>query len=132
MTVLLAGAAGMMLAALALAWMATFSKLIVVRPVAAMVRDYGSLLRAHIDLLLMALFCLSLYAIRLPLPPLACWLVVIGGFTNPGLFLIRALDPRAKIGWPRQVFRVMSFVITTIGHGWIAGSILMTVVAPQA
>ena len=129
MNILLAGAAGMLLAALILAWVATFAKLIVVRPVAALIKDYGSLIRAHIDLLLMALFCLSLYAIRVPLPPLACWLVVIGGFTNPGLVLIRAVDPRTTIGWPRKAFRVMSFAITTIGHAWIAGSILLTLLA---
>jgi hypothetical protein len=103
---------------------ATFCKLMVVPSVAALIKDYGSLIRAHIDLLLMALLCFALYAIRQPLPPLACWLVVIGGFTNPGLFLLRALDPQPSIGWARKAFRLVSFVVTTVGHGWIATSIL--------
>lgn len=125
MNILLAGAASMMIAALILAWVATFSKLMVVQSVAALIKDYGALIRAHIDLLLMALLCFSLYATRLPLPSAACWPVVIGGFSNPCLFLIRALDPRPSPGLPRKVFRMTSFVITTIGHGWIATSILM-------
>lgn len=129
MNVLLGGAACLMIAALVLAWAATFAKLIVVAPVAALIKDYGALIRAHIDLLLMALLCLSLYAIRLPLPETACWLIVIGGFTNPGLFLIRALDPVERPSLPRRAFRLASFGIATVGHGWIAGVILRHIFA---
>ena len=124
MNVLLGGAACLLISALALAWVATFARLMVVAPIAAAIKDYGAPIRAHIDLLLMALFCLALYAIRVPLPPVACWLVVVGGFTNPGLFLIRALDPVEHPGPLRRAFRLASFGVTTIGHGWIAWSIL--------
>jgi len=124
MSILLAGAALMLIAALILAWVATFTRLMVVPPVAAMIKDYGALIRAHIDLLMMALLCLALYAIRVPLPSAACWLVVIGGFSNPGLFLIRALDPVARPSRARTALRLASFAITTIGHGWVACSIL--------
>ena len=124
MNILLAGAAYMLIAALVLAWVATFAKLIIWRPVAGLIKDYGALIRAHIDLLLMALLCFALYSIRIPLPLVACWLVVVGGFTNPGLFLIRALNPVAKPTLMRQILRLASFSITTLGHGLIALSIL--------
>jgi ABC-type arginine transport system permease subunit len=127
MNILLVGAAWMLIVSLVLAWVATFAKLIVWRPVAALIKDYGALIRAHIDLLLMALSCLALYAIRIPLPIVACWLVVIGGFTNPGLFLVRAINPVARPSLMRQVLRLASFSITTVGHGWIALAILRAV-----
>jgi ABC-type arginine transport system permease subunit len=127
MNILLAGAACMLIVSLVLAWVATFAKLLVWRPVAVLIKDYGALIRAHIDLLLMALLCLALYAIRIPLPIVACWLVVIGGFTNPGLFLIRAINPVTRPSLMRQLLRLLSFSITTVGHGWIALAILRTV-----
>lgn len=124
MNILLAGGASMLITSLVLAWIATFAKLIVWRPVAALIKDYGALIRSHIDLLLMALLCFALYAIRIPLPVSACWLIVIGGFTNPALFMIRALNPIAKPTLLRQSLRLVSFFITTLGHGWVALSIL--------
>jgi hypothetical protein len=124
MTILLAGAAGMLLLALVLAWVATFCRLIPFKPVAGLIKDYGSLIRAHIDLLMMALLCMALYATRVPLPTAACWLVVVGGFTNPSLFLLRAVDPQPRIGPLRKVYRVASFATTTVGFAWVAVSIL--------
>ena len=124
MHVLLSGAVGMLFSALVLAWIATLAKLIVVRPIQALIKDYGSLIRAHIDLLLMSLLCLTIYAVRIPVPTAACWMVVIGGFTNPSLFLLRALNPEAPIPWRRQAFRLFSFVTTTAGFGWVGCSLL--------
>jgi hypothetical protein len=124
MNILLAGAAGMLLSALVLAWIATFCRLIPFEPVARLIKDYGSLIRAHIDLLMMALFCMALHAIRVPLPVEACWLVVIGGFTNPSLFLLRAVDPRPQIGPARKAYRIASFATSTVGFAWAACSIL--------
>jgi hypothetical protein len=123
MTILLAGAAGMLLSALVLAWVATFCRLIPFAPVARLIKDYGSLIRAHIDLLMMALLCMALYAIRVPLPVEACWLVVIG-FANPSLFLLRAVDPQPQIGPLRKAYRLASFATTTVGFTWAAVSIL--------
>jgi hypothetical protein len=65
MDILLKGAVYMLFAALVLAWVGTFTKLIVIRPVQAMIKDYEALIRAHIDLLLMSPFCLALYAVRI-------------------------------------------------------------------
>ena len=122
--ILLVGAAAMLLVSLALAWAATFCRLIRFEPVASLFKDYGALVRSHIDLLMMATLCLALYALRVPLPPAACWLVVIGGFTNPALFFLRAVDPTPTPGPLRKAFRLASFLTTTIGFGWSAVSIL--------
>jgi hypothetical protein len=74
---------------------------------------------------MMALLCLALYAIRVPLPIEACWLVVIGGFTNPSLFLLRAVDPRPQIGVMRKAYRVACFAAPTVGFTGVACSILL-------
>lgn len=66
MNILIKGAVGMLFAALVLAWIATFAKFIVVRPIQARIKGYGAPIRAHIDLLLMSLLCLALYAVRIP------------------------------------------------------------------
>lgn len=123
MDILLKGAVCMLFAALVLAWVGIFTKLIVIRPVQAMIKDYEALIRAHIDLLLMSLFCLALYAVRIPLAEAACWMIVIGGFSNPSLFLLRALDPESPNTWPRQIFRLASFATTSTGFGWAGCSI---------
>lgn len=127
MNILIKGAVGMLFAALVLAWIATFAKFIVVRPIQARIKDYGALIRAHIDLLLMSLLCLALYAVRIPLPTAACWLVVIGGFTNPSLFLLQALGAEAPSTWIRRTFLLASFTTTTVGYGWIGYSFLQAV-----
>jgi hypothetical protein len=127
MNILLNGAVGMLFAALVLAWIATFAKLMVVPAIQARIKDYGALIRAHIDLLLMSLLCLALYAVRIPLPTVACWLVVIGGYTNPSLFLLRAFAPEAPSTWTHKTFRLASFTTTTVGFGWVGYSLLQAV-----
>ena len=82
------------------------------------------MIRAHIDFALMALFCLGFYATKVPLPVLACWLVVIGGITNPCVFIVAAFDPNF---WEKPLWRVyslVSFIVTTIGFVWIGISLL--------
>jgi len=44
---------------LLLAWVATFSKHIVLQPIKALIKDHPSLVRAHIDLLLMSLLLIG-------------------------------------------------------------------------
>lgn len=52
------------------------------------------LIKAHIDYVLMSLFCLAIYAAAktaaVVIPTTACWLIAIGGFTNPSIFVIAA------------------------------------------
>lgn len=50
--------------------------------------------------------------------------MVIGGFANPSLFLLRAVDPQPRIGPLRKAYRLASFATTTVGFTWAAVSIL--------
>ena len=124
MRILVLGAISMLAVALLLAWTATFAKLMVVPTIQALVKDYHSLIRAHIDLMLMALFCLSFFNLRIPLPLGACVLVVIGGFSNPSLFLIRAFYPDAGKFILMRAYRTVSFSVTTIGFLWMMAAIV--------
>ncbi|HXC30133.1 MAG TPA: hypothetical protein VNV38_19425 [Stellaceae bacterium] len=124
MNILLEGAVAMLFAALVLAWIATFAKLVPLRAVETKVKDYGALISAHIDFLLMALLCMALYGLRIPLALVDCWMIVIGGLTNPGLFLMRAFHLGTTPSWYRTVYRLLSFGTVTIGFGWAGCSVL--------
>ncbi|MDO8845877.1 hypothetical protein [Methylicorpusculum sp.] len=125
MEILLIGAVIMMFAVLASAWLMTFAKWFPIQGIdGVFLKDYKTLIRAHVDFVLMALFCLAFYAIKIPLPILACWCVVIGGMTNPGVFVIAAFDTHF---WEKPVWKVytaLSFAITTIGFVWVGIAIL--------
>ncbi len=89
MEILLVGATIMLFALLASAWLMTFARWFPIQGIdGVFLTDYKTLIRAHIDFALMTLFCLALYATKIPLPIVACWLVVIGGITNPCVFVI--------------------------------------------
>lgn len=125
MNILLIGAVIMIFAVLASAWLMTFARWFPIPGIdGGFLKDYKTMIRAHIDFALMALFCLGFYAVKIPLPVVACWLVVIGGITNPSIFVIAAFDPDF---WNKTVWRlysVVSFAATTIGFGWIALTLL--------
>jgi hypothetical protein len=125
MEILLIGAALMVFAVLASAWLMTFARWFPVKGIdGEFLTDYKTLIRAHIDFALMALFCLGFYAVKVPLSVTACWLVVIGGITNPSIFVIAAFDPAF---WDKTIWKVysaLSFAATTIGFVWIAISLL--------
>lgn len=124
MEVLLIGAVIMIAAVLIAAWLMTFAKWFPIPGVDVFLTDYNAMIRAHIDFVLMALFCLAFYAIKIPLPVEACWLVVIGGITNPTIFIIAAFDPDfwSKMIW--KVYAAFSFIIATTGFVWIGITIL--------
>ena len=125
MEILLIGAVLMIFAVLASAWLMTFARWFPIKGIdGEFLTDYKTLIRAHIDFALMALFCLGFYAVKVPLSVTACWLVVIGGITNPCVFVVAAFDPKfwEKSHW--RIYSAISFVITTIGFGWIGCSLL--------
>jgi hypothetical protein len=124
MNILLEGAVATLFAALALAWIATFATLIPLQPVQVRIKDYGALISAHIDLLLISLLCMALYGLRIPLDHTNCWLIVTGGFTNPGLFVLRAFHLGTAATWYRTAYRLLSFGTTTVGFVWAGCSIL--------
>ena len=125
MEILLVGAVIMIFAVLASAWLMTFARWFPIKGIdGVFLKDYKTMIRAHIDFALMALFCLGFYGAKVPLPVLACWLVVIGGITNPSVFIVAAFDPNfwEKPLW--RVYAVISFAITTLGFGWVGISLL--------
>jgi len=125
MEILLIGAVLMIFAVLASAWLMTFARWFPIKGIDGnFLTDYKTLIRAHIDFALMALFCLGFYAVKAPLSVTACWLVVIGGITNPAVFIIAAFDPNF---WEKSIWKIytaISFILTTIGFSWIAVNLL--------
>ena len=116
MGVLLIGAAACITALILSAWLMTFARWFPIDGIdGEFLVDYKTMIRAHVDYALMALFNLGFYGIGLDLPVFACWCVAIGGFANPTIFTIAAFDTNFwdKTRW--RVFSAVSFVITTIG-----------------
>jgi hypothetical protein len=118
--ILLIGAAACITALISSAWLMTFAKWFPIKGVDEFVIDYKTMVRAHVDYALMALFGLAFYGAGVDLPVAACWCIAIGGFTNPTIFTIAAFDPHfwEKKKW--KIFTALSFVISSIGFMWIA------------
>lgn len=116
MEVLLIGAVACMTALILSAWLMTFARWFPIEGIdGKFLVDYKTMIRAHIDYALMALFNLGFYSTGVDLPIFACWCVAIGGFTNPSVFVVAAFDPDF---WDKKIWKVLtaiSFVITTIG-----------------
>lgn len=116
MEVLLIGAVACITALIVSAWLMTFARWFPVEGIdGKFLVDYKTMIRAHIDYALMALFNLGFYGAGVDLPIFACWCVAIGGFTNPSVFVVAAFDPDF---WDKKIWKVLtaiSFVITTIG-----------------
>jgi hypothetical protein len=124
MAILLIGAAACITALILSAWLMTFAKWFPIPGVDEFVIDYKTMIRAHVDYALMALFNLGFWASGVELPVFACWCVAIGGFANPTIFTIAAFDTKF---WDKKTVRIysgLSFVITTIGFMPIAWHLL--------
>jgi hypothetical protein len=122
MEILIVGAAACMTAVILGAWIMTFSRWFPI-PGLDGTYDYATFIRAHVDYALMGCFTAAFYAIGasgVDLPIIACWCVAIGGFTNPSIFVVAALDEKFwdKMVW--KVFSAASFVTTTVGFIWLA------------
>lgn len=118
MQALLIGASLCITALILSAWLMTFARWFPIKGIDGdFLIDYKTMIRAHVDYALMALFNLTFYAVgtTIELPAFACWCVAIGGFANPTIFTIAAFDPNFwdKKRW--RIFSATSFVITTIG-----------------
>jgi hypothetical protein len=121
MEVLLIGAAACSTALILSAWLMTFARWFPIDGIdGKFLVDYKTMIRAHVDYALMALFNLGFYGLGFDLPVIACWCVAIGGFSNPTIFTIAAFDPDFwnKTHW--RIFSAISFAITTIGFIWLS------------
>jgi len=129
MGILLKGGVVMVFVALTMAWLGTFARWFPIKGVdGVLIKDYGLLVKAHIDFILMSLFCFTFYGVaktaNIELPIEACWLVVIGGITNPGVFVIAMLKPDFWQHVWAKVYTGLSFVIATTGFIWVGKTIL--------
>ncbi|MCX7091932.1 MAG: hypothetical protein NTY50_00560 [Methylobacter sp.] len=125
MGILLIGGVACMAALILSAWLMTFARWFPIEGVdEKFLVDYKTMIRAHVDYALMALFNLVFYGVGIELPIIACWCVAIGGFANPTVFVIAAFNPDfwSKTIW--KVFTAISFVVTTIGFTWIGITLL--------
>lgn len=115
MGILLIGAVACITVLILSAWLMTFARWFPISGVDNFIADYKTLIRAHVDYALMALFNLGFYGTGVELPVFACWCVAIGGFTNPSVFLVASFDPEF---WNKQIWKVftaISFIVTTVG-----------------
>lgn len=95
MQALLIGASLCITALILSAWLMTFARWFPIKGIDGdFLIDYKTMIRAHVDYALMALFNLAFYAVgtTIELPAFACWCVAIGGFANPTIFTIAAFD----------------------------------------
>ena len=127
MGILLVGAVACMAALIISAWLMTFARWFPIKGVDEFLIDYKTMIRAHVDYALMALFNLGFYGLGIELPIIACWCVAIGGFANPTIFVIAAFDPDFwnKLHW--KIFSAVSFMITTIGFAGVGFTLLQQV-----
>lgn len=109
---------------LACAWLATFTRWFPIKNLdGGVIKDYGLLIKAHIDYILMAMLNLIVYAVAkaggFSLPLAACWLVAIGGFTNPTVFTVAMLKPDFfQFAWGK-IYTAATFIVSTIGFVWV-------------
>ncbi|KAF2992584.1 hypothetical protein OGR47_06000 [Methylocystis sp. MJC1] len=90
------------------------------------------LVQAHIDYLLMSALIFGFYAARVPLHWSVRWLMVVGAFTNPSLFLLQAIFPLLDSPVPAdgllplffRVYLMISLPTATYGFGGGAISVL--------
>lgn len=105
------------------AWLGTFARWFPIQGLdGGFIKDYGLLIKAHIDYILMAGLNLTIYAVAKSsgtvLPVEACWLIAIGGFTNPTVFTIAMLKPDFWQFMWAKVYTAATFVVSTVGFVW--------------
>ncbi|MEQ1600271.1 MAG: hypothetical protein ABL885_00720 [Methylophilaceae bacterium] len=128
MEILLKAGVILVFCSLACAWLGTFSRWFPIKGLdGGLIKDYGLLIKAHIDYILMAILNFGFYAVakaaNIELPVEACWLIAIGGFTNPTVFTIAMLKPDFWQFLWAKVYTAATFVISTIGFVW-AGMVI--------
>ena len=122
----------LVLCSLICAWLGTFARWFPIKGLeGGFIKDYGLLIKAHIDYILMAGLNLVFYAVAkarsIALPTEACWLIAIGGFTNPTVFTIAMLKPNFwEFTWAK-IYTAATFVASTIGFVWASWVILNTI-----
>jgi hypothetical protein len=121
MSLLVIGASIFIIISLALAWLATAVRIMRIPALQRLFPASDQIVKSHIDFLLMALLIIAFYLLGQQLtityPDWVIWFMLIGGFTNPILFLVIARHEPGTFK-PGPVFglgAMVSFIITTLG-----------------
>jgi hypothetical protein len=78
------------------------------------------LLQAHLDYMFMALLQMAVAAVHPAIPPIAGWLLVIGSWTNPTLFLLGGiLPPERERDASSIAITMASFAVLTVAYPWL-------------
>lgn len=123
MEILLKAGVILVFCSLACAWLGTFTRWFPIKGLdGGLVKDYGLLVKAHIDYILMAILNFGIYSVAkaaaIELPVEACWLIAIGGFTNPTVFTIAMLKPDFWQYTLAKIYTAATFVVSTVGFVW--------------
>lgn len=126
MSFLVIGASIFIIISLALAWLSTAVRVMRVPALQRLFPRSDNIVKSHIDFLLMALLIIALYLLGQQLdvvyPDWVIWSMLIGGFTNPLIFMVAALYTPEEFK-PGAIFLVgtmISFIITTVGFATAA------------
>jgi len=109
----------LLITSLALAWLATFVRLVGVASLKKRFPASEHIVKAHIDYLMMSLllFAFSLLLDAIPMALVA--LMIVGATVNPFLFVVLAMGepPGKKPGPLFTGITGLSFIATTVGFG---------------
>lgn len=90
------------------------------RPKVGPFHSMKRLLQAHLDYIFMALLQIGVAAVHPAIPAGAGWLLVVGSWTNPSLFLLGAIVPPAQQDQPSSIaLTLASFATLTVAYPWL-------------
>lgn len=114
---------------IATGWLLVARRYLALAPVVKLIKDDSRLLKGHLEYPIMALLLFSFYALHFDLPLYLVLPACIGACTNPSLHCVLAIMPGVSRNTtsPFGVFSTLSFLLTTIGLGGMAGAVLFEV-----
>ncbi|HET9622754.1 MAG TPA: hypothetical protein VFP84_15380 [Kofleriaceae bacterium] len=82
-------------------------------------RNAKRLLQAHLDYIFMAFAQMGIATVHPAVPPIAGWLLVVGSWTNPTLFLLGSALPDRQHTALSSVLTTASFAVLTVAYPWL-------------
>jgi hypothetical protein len=130
MKILAISGAFLILFSIATGWIIIAKKYLSLGFIDKIFRDDEKLVKAHIDYIIMGLILFALFSLGTNLPRIIIQLSCVGAFANPSLFIFLSVRPHVnkKIGSPFSVISTITFLITTVGIGGAAFSIILELI----
>jgi hypothetical protein len=82
-------------------------------------RNMKRLLQAHLDYVFMSFAQMGIASVHPAIPPIAGWLLVVGSWTNPTLFLLGSMLPDQQRSASSAVLTTASFAVLTVAYPWL-------------